>query len=367
MKKLIVITSNIAPYRLQWEEELAKYYDVTIAYTKDKEKERKEGFLKHSSDKCRIIKLNNPDDKDDPICLDVIKLLRNNKDAFVLFDGYGLKTNMIGMLYYKLLGKRRYVTVDGYALGEKKNKLKDLLKRWIISSLCTDFFASSEMTKQHLIENGAKAERICVHNFSSVKKERIIRKPLDKSEKLALRKKLGIKSEKRIILGVGNFIPRKRFEDLIMACKKIKTDHDLYFLGGKPTEEYLKLIDGDPSVHFIDFVLPEEVDKYYLSADLFVLPSQTDVWGLVINEAMANGLPVISSANCVAGLAMIHGNGKVYKTGDINELTEAIDICLNEDNYQNMALRSLEISQDYNIEKMVELQKPFIDFYFEGK
>lgn len=367
MKKLLVITSNIAPYRLEWEEELAKYYDVTIAYTKDKEKERKEGFLKHSSDKCKIIKLHNPDDRDDPICFDVIKLLRENKDSFVLFDGYGLKTNMLGLLYYKLLGKRRYVNVDGYALGEKKNRIKDLLKRWIISSLCTDFFASSIKTKEHLIENGANGDRICVHNFSSVTADRIIKEPLSFEKKLELRKKLGISSEKRIVLGVGNFIPRKRFEDLILACKNVKADHDLYFLGGKPTEEYLKLIGDDPNVHFIDFVPPEEVDQYYLASDLFVLPSQTDVWGLVINEAMASGLPVISSDNCVGGLSMIDGNGIVYKTGDISELSVAIDECLQEENYQRMAIRSLEISKDYNIEKMVELQRPYIDFYFEGK
>ena len=87
MKKFIVITSTIAPYRLRWEEELAKYYDVTIAYTKDREKERKEGFLKHRSDICKIVKLNNPEDRDDPICFDVLKLIKDNRDAFILFDG----------------------------------------------------------------------------------------------------------------------------------------------------------------------------------------------------------------------------------------------------------------------------------------
>lgn len=366
MRKLLVITSNIAPYRLRWEEELAKYYDVTIAYTKDKESERKDGFLKHSSNICHIHKLNNPEDKDDPICFDVIKLLRQNKDSFVLFDGYGLKTNLLGMLYYKLCFKRRFVNVDGYALGEPKSLIKDLLKKCIIKFFCTDIFCSSKTTKNHLISLGFNKDRIYVHNFSSVTKDRILDKPLTFEEKLELRKKLNIKSEKRIILGVGNFITRKRFEDLIMAFKKSNVDADLYFLGGKPTKKYLDLIDSDTRINFIDFVKPEEVDKYYQISDLFVLPSQTDVWGLVINEAMAQGLPVISSDNCIAGLDMIKGNGVVYKTADINALKEALEYCLKDDVYNQMVIKSLEISKDYNIEGMVELQLPIIESYFKN-
>lgn len=365
MNKILVITSNIAPYRLRWEEELAKYFDVTIAYTKDKESERKDGFLKHSSSICHIVKLNNPKDKDDPICLDVIKLIKEHKNSFILFDGYGLKTNLIGLLYCKLHCMKRYVNVDGYALGEPKSIIKDVLKKFIINFFCTDIFASSNKTKEHLISLGFNQNRIYVHNFSSVTKDRILSKPLTFAEKLALRKKYNIKSTKPIILGVGNFIPRKRFEDLIIAFKKLTIDCDLYFLGGKPTEKYLKLIDNDPRINFIDFVLPEEVDKYYQMSDLFVLPSQTDVWGLVINEAMAQGLPVVSSDNCIAGLDMINGNGVVYKTGDIDALKNAIETCMDKANYTNMSKKSLEISNNYNIERMVELQLPIIESYFE--
>ena len=367
MKKFIVITSNIAPYRLRWEEELAKYYDVTIAYTKDREKERKEGFLKHRSDICKIVKLNNPEDRDDPICFDVLKLIKDNRDAFILFDGYGLKTNILGMLYAKLLGMKRFVNVDGYALGEKENKLRDYIKHLIIKYICSDFFCSSELTKKHLIENGAKSERICVHNFSSIENKQILDKPLFFDEKLKIRKKLNINSNKKIILAVGNFIPRKRFEDLIKAVVNSDIDADLLFLGGKPTKEYLALINNDPRVLFKDFVPPEMVDDYYKASDLFVLPSQTDVWGLVINEAMAKGLPVISSDNCIAGLSMVGGNGVVYKTGDVDKLKEALKYCLDDENNLKMSNKSLEIIKNYTIEEMVKRQIPIIDSYFETK
>lgn len=367
MKKILLITTNIAPYRLKWCEELANYFEITICYSKDKEVERDKTFLKHGSDICKIIRLkNDKDDGSDPLCFDVIDVIRNAEDSLIIFDGYGVKTNILGLLYCKSKHRLTFTNVDGFALGESQSKVKDFIKRFIISKLCTNFFCSSEITKKHLINFGAKEERVYVHNFSSVSKDRILDKPLNFEEKLKLRKELGIESDKKIVLGVGQFIPRKRFEDLILAVKKCNIICDLYILGGKPSKGYLDLasLPGN-GVHFIDFVSPEKVDDYYKASNLFVLSSQTDVWGLVINEAMANGLPVISSDNCIAGISMISNNGIVYKTGDIEALTKAIDRCLENESNDLMAINSLKLINEYNIEKMVEKQLPILNQYFD--
>lgn len=364
MNKIIVITSNIAPYRRQWCEELSKFFDVTIVYTKDHDYERDDRWLQKESKTCKIIKLKNDKDKYDPLCFDVIDVIKENKDALIIFDGYGNKTNLLGLLYCKFKRRISFTNVDGYPLGEKENKLKDNIKKSIISKICTYFFCSSEATKNHLIENGADSNKITVHNFSSIKESEIINKLPDYEEKMNIRKELGIESNKQIVMSVGAFIPRKRYEDLITAVINCKTDCDLYLVGGKPTEEYLKLSKDSNKIHYIDFVLPKEVYKYYLASDLFVLPSQTDVWGLVINEAMAQGLPVISSDNCVASKSLVDGNGVIYQTGNIEELTKAIDKCLNSENNKKMSERSLEIIHSFTIENMVRLQLPAIEEYF---
>lgn len=364
MNKICIVTSNIAPYRLKWFEELSKYFNVVVYYTKDKEVDREANFLKHSSDKIKIHKLNNKNDNSDPICFDVIKAINDNKNELILFDGYGVKTNLLGLLYCKLINKKVFVNVDGYALGEKISKIKKAFKRWIVTNLCPYIFCSSESTKKHLIEYGAKANNVYVHNFSSVEEDRIVPKPLTKIEKLSVRKELGINSKKPIIFGCGQFIPRKRFEDLIIAMKSCKIDCDLYILGGKPTKSYIDLVEDRNNIHFLEFVAPELVDKYYQAADVFALTSQTDVWGLVLNEAVAQGLPVISSDNCVAGLSLIDENGVLYKTGDIEQLTKAIEYCLN--NEEVLARKSIEIAKKYTIEGMIERQLPILNAYFEG-
>ena len=367
MAKIIVITSNIAPYRLRWCEELARFYDVTIVYTKDHDYERDDRWLQKQSEYCSIIKLKNDRDKYDALCPDVIGILKSDPEALVIFDGYGPKTNLLGLLYCRLKGRFTYTNVDGYPLGEKNSPLKLKIKRYIISHLCTGFFCSSEATREHLIENGADPKNVHVHNFSSISRDAIISEPLSQKQKMKIREELGIESRKPIVISVGAFIPRKRYEDLIEAVLNCKSDCELYLVGGKPTEAYLKLSADSDRIHYIDFVLPDQVYRYYQASDLFVLPSQTDVWGLVINEAMAEGLPIISSDHCVAAFGLVEGNGIIYETGNVRELTEAIDRCLDQSSNRSMSKRSLEIIRNYTIEGMAERQLPWIREYFGNK
>ena len=367
MDRIIVITSNIAPYRRMWCEALSQFFDVTIVYTKDHDYERDDRWLQKSSELCEIRKLKNDKDVFDPLCFDVIDVIRENKSALIIFDGYGVKTNLLGLLYCKLAGRKSYVNVDGYPTERKKSAVREFLKKIIIGHLCTCFTCSGEATKEYLMHYGADPEKIIIHNFSSIRDDEIMENPADEQEKMEMRRKLGIASNKKIVLGVGRFLPLKRFEDLIRAVLQCKTDADLYLLGGQPTETYLKEAKGSEHIHFIDFVLPEEVGEYYRASDLFVLPSETDVWGLVLNEAMAKGLPVIASDSVVGGKSLIDGNGFIFRTYDVDELAKDIDACLEEDNHQRMSERSLSIIRDFTIENMVRRQLPYFERYFEER
>ena len=207
MDKIIVITSNIAPYRLKWCEELARFYDVTVAYTKDHDFERDDRWLKNSSEYCHIKKLKNDSNIYDPLCFDVIDLIKNNPDSLLIFDGYGPKTNILGLLYCEIIGKRSLVNVDGYPTERAKSPLRETIKRYIIGRICSGFTCSGEATKKYLISYGAKSDEIIIHNFSSINEKDIIEKPLNRNEKKELRKKLNIESDKKIVLGVGRFLP----------------------------------------------------------------------------------------------------------------------------------------------------------------
>ena len=79
---------------------------------------------------------------------------------------------------------------------------------------------------------------------------------------------------------------------------------------------------------------------------------------------MAQGIPVIASDSVVGALSLIEGNGKIFKTYDIEELSQDIDLCLEDDTNQKMSERSLNIIKNFTIENMVRLQRPTIDAYF---
>ena len=77
---------------------------------------------------------------------------------------------------------------------------------------------------------------------------------------------------------------------------------------------------------FAGFKNQSELPPYYTCLDMFVLPSRFDPWGLVLNEAMLFGVPVVASTGVGAGLDLIQDgkNGYVFEVGDVDALTGAL-------------------------------------------
>jgi glycosyltransferase involved in cell wall biosynthesis len=214
------------------------------------------------------------------------------------------------------------------------------------------------------VHYGAAAERICRYPFTSVREDYVEDEPAAESEKEALRQKIGI-TEDKVVVSVGQFIHRKGFDVLIAAAAEFGKDVGVYIIGGKPAEEYLELQRkyGAGNIHYIEFMGAPELKEYYKAADLFVLPTREDIWGLVINEAMANGLPVVTTNQCVAGLELVEDseNGFIVPADDAEQLAEKIKIILGDNELRKkMANQSLKKIRTYTIENMAnEHRKAF--------
>jgi glycosyltransferase involved in cell wall biosynthesis len=80
-------------------------------------------------------------------------------------------------------------------------------------------------------------------------------------------------------------------------------------------------------IHYEGFQPPEALPKYFSQSDVFVLPSRHDGWGVVINQALGAGLPVICSDRVGAGLDLVeHGvNGLRFSSGDVGALQAAME------------------------------------------
>lgn len=251
------------------------------------------------------------------------------------------------------------INCDGVILPHKKNFLKDIIKRWLLSSAAA-YMASGTHAKEYFLRYGADEKQIFTHTFSTLHTSDIEQMPLEREEKFDLRQKLGLPTDKKIAIAVGRFIPLKRYDYLLKEWKRI--DDNCYLLligGGEELEKYKEIIreNGLNNVILEPFHPPVELYEYYKAADLLIHPTSYDVWGLVVNEAMAKGLPVVVSDTCVAGLELVKDgvNGYLFPMGKESvAIDKLLKILNNDDLCERMAKESLKAIHDYTIENMAK-------------
>lgn len=180
---------------------------------------------------------------------------------------------------------------------------------------------------------------------------------------LKYKKILGIKYNV-IILFSGQFIYRKGVDILLKAAKNISKQCGIYIVGGEPTREYLSLCKENNlnNVHFIGFTPPQDLAQYYIASDIYVLPTREDIWGLVINEAMAYGLPIITTDNCLAGLELIKNeeNGYIIPVNNTELLAQYANLLIDNKSLRDkIAANNRKKIQLYTLENMA---KTHIDF-----
>ncbi len=105
--------------------------------------------------------------------------------------------------------------------------------------------------------------------------------------------------------------------------------HLLIIGEGEKKSEYKKIIQDNNynNVSIMNFMDKRTLFRYYKACDLFVLPTREDIWGLVINEAMACGLPIITTDKCIAGIELIedYKNGFIIPTDNSKELSKKLN------------------------------------------
>jgi len=131
------------------------------------------------------------------------------------------------------------------------------------------------------------------------------------------------------VLFVGRLESEKGVLTLLDAWSGIEVPGELAIVGtGSLGASLAERVANEamPPVRMLGHHGRDELADRYAQADLFVFPSVSDPWGLVVNEAMASGLPLVasSSAGAVADLVQDGRNGFVVEPGDVDALREAL-------------------------------------------
>ena len=356
MKKVLFLTNYPSPYRVQFFDELGKYMDVTVLFSERKEdkKHRSADWYIQEEGRFRIVQLERTASiRGRDLCLDVAKWLKKDWDAIVLC-GYSSPTIMVAMAWLRLHKIPFYMEVDG-GLVRQDSKAKYCFKKMLVST-ASYWISSGRETTKYLAHYGAKEEKTFHYPFTSLWEKEISAQIPSVEEKQQLREKLGMQ-EKKIVLYVGRYDPKKGMEDLLHSVPQLDPEAGVYFVGGEPTQDHLEYCrnNGITNAHFVGFRKKDELADYYKAADVLVLPTWSDVWGLVINEAMAFGLPVITTNQCVAGMELVKEgvNGHIVPIKNPDALVEKTNALLASD-YRAMGAAALETIRPYTVENMVK-------------
>jgi glycosyltransferase involved in cell wall biosynthesis len=241
-------------------------------------------------------------------------------DAIVV-NGYSSPWMLLAMAFCRLRGIPYLLRASSHPQGQARGIRRHLRRagtRLVVAG------SSGGLLMGKLNEEFYRMNRARSVTFApnSVDNERFAHSPgIGRSDLLA---RLGLKDDKPVIAFCGKLIPRKRPLDLAAAVRLLPFAVNTLFLGDGSLADDVRasLIPGAGVV--TGFVNQSDLPAYYHAADILALPSESETWGLVVNEAMACGaLPVVSDrVGCAPDLAS--GVGEVFPCGDIPALAAAL-------------------------------------------
>jgi glycosyltransferase involved in cell wall biosynthesis len=259
------------------------------------------------------------------------RLRRGRYDALWV-HGYAHRGCLAGIAAAKSLNIPVMLRGESNLLSETDDALKLGVKRIAMPALLRTIdavLAIGRLNREYYLHYGVESGRIfsmpyAVDNeFFRTAAERA------RPHREQLRAELGLQPGRAVILFASKMQPHKRAADLLEAYAKLSPDAYLVFAGDGEERANLERRARElklDSIRFIGFRNQSELPSLYDLCDVFVLPSDHEPWGLVVNEAMNAGKPVIVSDRVGAGPDLVEDgiNGAVYSTRDITALADCL-------------------------------------------
>lgn len=355
MRKVLFTTNIPSPYKVDFFNELGKYIDLTVVFERKSAKTRDDEWLQSKIVNFQAVFLKGIAVGDDTaLCMGVIPLIKKENFDCIIIGAYYTPTGILTSQYLRLFHKPFSFSGDG-GFVRQEDKIKRKIKNQLQSGGQV-YFSPSKSGDEVLMNAGYKQNQIIRYPFTSIREKDILAKPVSREEKCTIREELGIR-ERQMVLGVGRLLDWKGWDTLFDATVSLGEEVGIYLVGGNPKgtcyERYAEK--KSSNINFVEFKQKDALEMYYKAADVFVLPSHEEVWGLVVNEAMARGLPVITTRSCTAGRELVEDsvNGFLINPKNSRQLSEKLKIILQNTDLQTvMSNNSIKKIKEYTIENM---------------
>ncbi len=213
--------------------------------------------------------------------------------------------------------------------------------------------------KKYFVDCGMKEKQL-VPALHATDNDRFFANATANCEKaLQWRRELGVQDDEITVLFAGKFESIKRPWLIVQLANVMKQKPVKFILvGNGPLEPQLKQqAVNNPQIIFIDFQNQQTMPVVYRMADYFILCSESETWGLSVNEAMACGCAIIVSdtCGCWPDLVKENVNGHVFKNDDIESIAEKIITSADQKKeLKTMSEASKSIISKYSFEKIVD-------------
>jgi Glycosyltransferase len=270
---------------------------------------------------------------------------------------------------------RKVTTIHDTGIGEIKSILEysnlgnpQVTKKLLFYSTLGYFMEyASILSSKVIISPSYTCKRELIYMYK-VKPEKIfvvhngIEPPSNIPGKEEARKILGLPKDKVIVFTIGRHIPRKRFDLLIEAVKKLDKnlrENLLVLIGGKgPETKTLRLLiekySLSDSVRLVGYIPDNMIWIYYSASDIFVITSVEESAPMVLLEAASMGNAIVTSRTGDYALMMKNGvDGLVFEPGDVNALTRILEELVINENLRHALSRNAKLfASKFTAEKM---------------
>lgn len=249
-----------------------------------------------------------------------------------IIPGYDRVEYWAMLLVLMLRGRQRGVFCDSTARDRSRTPLKELAKRAFFSR-CDVFFCYGQRSRDYILSYGVDEHKVSFRCQAAAL-------PHTYSEKQAREMRVSSAAGAELqpqFLYVGRLSPEKGLDTLLLAMSQLVRTHPgarLVIAGGGPIRAKLEAMTAQLglglNVKFAGSMGIDALAQQYAAATALVLPSTSEPWGLVVNESLSYGCPVVVSdaCGCVPELVVEGVTGFVFQPGNANELAARLDEAL---------------------------------------
>ena len=246
----------------------------------------------------------------------------------VIMPGYDRAEYWTMLMVCILLRRKRAVFCDSTTADRPKTAWRELAKRWFFG-WCNGFFCYGVRSKEYLMSYGVSESKIALRcQAAALPRGYSAAKVLSHYES-----NWESRAAEPHFLYVGRLSAEKGLDDLLRAFYKVYTTFPkarLHLVGSGSLAEQLKsraveLGMGD-AISFLGVKSLVDISELFFKCTALVLPSHSEPWGLVVNESLSYGCPVVvsSACGCVPDLALDGLTGYSFEVGNVDALHKAL-------------------------------------------